>query len=228
MIEQISDYTFPQKPKLYNSERREVTGCISWYNNNTPYYPGIGTDTGGGEANTVQEFHLDASGTSESNQKTVTLFTYANGVTVKMRYYLRGETDTNIYINNAIDYYDKDNHRITSLSTRTLSIDSTKQYGATVSDVPIWFSPCSVYYGNLSGSTDGDYYQDISIFIQRSSGSPYEPIDLNGAYDTILENWPFLKDEIVEGKEVEYIEAMGNMKIMRTKIDNVFFILFIF
>ncbi|MBQ6220622.1 MAG: translation initiation factor IF-5A [Methanosphaera sp.] len=29
-----------------------------------------------------------------------------------------------------------------------------------------------------------------------------------------------LKDEIVEGKEVEYIEAMGNMKIMRTKGGN--------
>ena len=40
----------------------------------------------------------------------------------------------------------------------------------------------------------------------------YETIDLPIPDD--------LKDEIVEGKEVEYIEAMGNMKIMRTKGGN--------
>ena len=37
-------------------------------------------------------------------------------------------------------------------------------------------------------------------------------------YDTIDLQMPEdLKDEITEGREVEYIVAMGNMKIMRTR-----------
>lgn len=184
MIEKISDYVFPQKPKLYNSERREVEGCASWYNNDTEYYPGIGTNTGGGEYNNVQEFHLDATNTTSLNPKTVTLFTYANGVTVKMDYWLNGETEDTIHVNNIIRYYNKDGNPISSLGSTSVAISSTKQYGATVSDVPIWFSPCSVYYGNLKEDWEGNYYQDINIFVQRSSGSPYQPINLNGAYDT--------------------------------------------
>ena len=48
--------------------------------------------------------------------------------------------------------------------------------------------------------------------VQLMDLETYETIDL-----PIPEE---LKDEIVEGKEVEYIEAMGNMKIMRTKGGN--------
>ena len=45
--------------------------------------------------------------------------------------------------------------------------------------------------------------------VQLMDLETYETIDLPIPDD--------LKDEITEGKEVEYIEAMGNMKIMRTK-----------
>lgn len=48
--------------------------------------------------------------------------------------------------------------------------------------------------------------------VQLMDLETYETIDLPIPED--------LKDEIVEGKEVEYIEAMGNMKIMRTKGGN--------
>ena len=48
--------------------------------------------------------------------------------------------------------------------------------------------------------------------VQLMDLETYETIDLPIPDD--------LKDEIVEGKEVEYIEAMGNMKIMRTKGGN--------
>lgn len=48
-------------------------------------------------------------------------------------------------------------------------------------------------------------------------GSEVQLMDLE-TYETIDLPIPDdLKDEITEGKEVEYIEAMGNMKIMRTK-----------
>ena len=45
--------------------------------------------------------------------------------------------------------------------------------------------------------------------VQLMDLETYETIDLPIPDD--------LKDEIVEGREVEYIEALGNMKIMRTK-----------
>ena len=48
--------------------------------------------------------------------------------------------------------------------------------------------------------------------VQLMDLETYETIDLPIPED--------LKEEIVEGKEVEYIEAMGNMKIMRTKGGN--------
>ena len=48
--------------------------------------------------------------------------------------------------------------------------------------------------------------------VQLMDLETYETIDLPIPDD--------LKDEIVEGREVEYIEAMGNMKIMRTKGGN--------
>ena len=48
--------------------------------------------------------------------------------------------------------------------------------------------------------------------VQLMDLETYETIDLPIPDD--------LKDELVEGKEVEYIEAMGNMKIMRTKGGN--------
>ena len=48
--------------------------------------------------------------------------------------------------------------------------------------------------------------------VQLMDLETYETIDLPIPED--------LKEEIVEGKEVEYIEAMGNMKIMRNKGGN--------
>ena len=57
--------------------------------------------------------------------------------------------------------------------------------------------------------------------VQLMDLETYETIDL-----PIPEE---LKDEITEGREVEYIEALGNMKIMRTKGGNyVSFFSFIF
>ena len=184
MIRQISDYTFPQKPKLYNSERREVEGCESWYNNNTNYFPGIGTDSVGGEYINVQEFHLDATNTTSENPKTVTLFTYANGVTVRMHYWLTSETEDTINVANSINYYDKDGHLISGIGTRSVAINATKKYGATVSNVPIWFSPCGVDYGNLETDLEGKSYNDVIIYVPRASASPYDPPSLSGAMNT--------------------------------------------
>lgn len=51
-------------------------------------------------------------------------------------------------------------------------------------------------------------------------GSEVQIMDLE-TYETIELPIPDdLKDDLTEGKEVEYIEAMGNMKIMRTKGGN--------
>lgn len=64
---------------------------------------------------------------------------------------------------------------------------------------------------------------DIPIIDKRAGqvlalmGTEVQLMDLE-TYETIDLPIPDdLKDEITEGKEVEYIEAMGNMKIMRTK-----------
>ena len=185
MIEQISDYIFPAKPRLYNSERRETEGCISWYNNHTDHYPGIGDDVGGGEANNVQTFHItDLESTSESNMGHVTLFTYANGVTVRMSYYLESYDEQTISYYAYVNYYDKDGDRITSIDSRFHHLYTTTQYGDSVNNVTLYFSPCGVDYRNLDENLTGDLYQDTIFFYPRSSGSPYEPINLNGAYDT--------------------------------------------
>lgn len=51
-------------------------------------------------------------------------------------------------------------------------------------------------------------------------GTEVQIMDLE-TYETIELPIPDdLKDDLAEGKEVEYIEAMGNMKIMRTKGGN--------
>jgi len=51
-------------------------------------------------------------------------------------------------------------------------------------------------------------------------GAEVQLMDLE-TYETIELPIPDdLKDDLAEGKEVEYIEAMGNMKIMRTKGGN--------
>ena len=51
-------------------------------------------------------------------------------------------------------------------------------------------------------------------------GSEVQIMDLE-TYETIDLPIPDeLKDQNTEGKEVEYIEALGNMKIMRTKGGN--------
>lgn len=67
---------------------------------------------------------------------------------------------------------------------------------------------------------------DVPIIDKRAGqvialmGSEVQIMDLE-TYETIDLPIPDdLKDEIVEGKEIEYIEAMGNMKIMRTKGGN--------
>lgn len=52
----------------------------------------------------------------------------------------------------------------------------------------------------------------MSDEVQIMDMETYETIDLPIPED--------LKDQITEGKEVEYIEALGNMKIMRTKGGN--------
>ena len=64
---------------------------------------------------------------------------------------------------------------------------------------------------------------DIPIIDKRAGqviaimGSEVQIMDLE-TYETIDLPIPDeLKDQITEGKEVEYIEALGNMKIMRTK-----------
>lgn len=197
MIEQISDYTFPQKPRLYNSERREVEGCIEWRNNDTQYYPNIER----GEANNVQEFHIDVENTTPENPGgPITLFTYANGVKLKAIYYLGTYDEQTINVWLTARYYDKDDNYISTLPTDTVSIGSTTRYGATLNDVPFWFSPCGVDYDDLSESLEGWHYQDFIVFYQRNSGSPYEPINLNGAY-TVTERFNYY------GKGVHSISA---------------------
>lgn len=179
MIEKISDYEFPRKPKLFNSERREIEGCIEWRNNNTPYYPNISR----GEANNVQEFHIDVENTTQENPGgPITLFTYANGVKVKATYYISSYDEQTINVWLTTRYYDKDNNYISALPTNSTILSSTTRYGATLNDVPFWFSPCGVDYDNLMDSLSGWQYHDIILFYQRTSGSPYEPINLNGAY----------------------------------------------
>ncbi len=185
MINAISDYSFNAKPKLYNSERREVVGSITWYNNNTELYPNIGTNTGGGEDNTgYQHFYVDTTDTSTSNKKEVVLFTYANGVKVKGSYYLGSNTETEMMIWMDVSYYDKDDNRLTAINTWSTSINCTKRYGATPDNFEFYFCPCSVYYGNLRENHHGKNYNDIAFISPRNSGSPYEPIPVNGVYNT--------------------------------------------
>lgn len=181
MIEQISDYTFPQKPKLYNSERRETIGCISWRDNDSQYYHNISW----GEDNNCQEFHLNVENTSQASPGgPITLYTYANNVKVKAYYYLSSSSETDISVALTYQYYDKDNHVISSLGSSSVTLNSTTRYGATLTNVPFWYSPCGVDYADVEESWEGSRYMDGIFYYQRNSGSPYDPIDINGAYST--------------------------------------------
>jgi hypothetical protein len=112
--------------------------------------------------NQMQEFHLNASGTTEQNPNTVTLFTFANGVTIEYEYYLSGQSETAVGIDGYLRYKNKDG---VEFHTERINMASDLDY-ASASNFPMFFNPtCTTYeqtpapgYGD---SADRVYYADI-------------------------------------------------------------------
>lgn len=73
---------YPQRWTWYNSERRDSVGANI---GGSATYVDCRVNTG--EPTQVQHFLLDGTGTDESNPKTTTLFTYANGVHLDYTWY---------------------------------------------------------------------------------------------------------------------------------------------
>ena len=95
----ITEFTYPSIQRWYNSERRDITPA--WMDtrdthNEITFY-----------GNSLNKFTISASGTTEQNPNYLTLYTYSNGVKIKMKYY----RDGNI-IQGSVAYFDKDDNVI--------------------------------------------------------------------------------------------------------------------
>lgn len=148
----ISTITYPRVQSWYNSERRQQTGNMEYIKDENEYT----------QFNQMQEFHLNASGTTEQNPNTVTLFTFANGVTIEYEYYLSGQSETAVGIDGYLRYKNKDG---VEFHTERINMASDLDY-ASASNFPMFFNPtCTTYeqtpapgYGD---SADRVYYADI-------------------------------------------------------------------
>ena len=171
----LTNFSYPQIQKWYNSERREVRP--DWCDtrgtaNEVTFYE-----------NSLNQFTIDASNTSINNKKNLTLFTFANGVSIRMRYYWDGS-----YIQTETAYYDKDNNiinldnvgsNLTTWSGRPLTL--SEKYGLTQSNYTFYYSAPQVFYNGEEGATNPGFYSYKGDVIHlKDNASPYDPPQIFG------------------------------------------------
>lgn len=178
MKEHYSNYVYNNTFVAYNSERREQYGVCSYTDpeqgDTTFYYMPGGA---------VQTFLLDGTNTDINNTKTVTLYTYANGVKMDMEYFAinNGSTITIAIVGYKV-YRGENIAYQYSFSPGYESIPVTTQNGSTLSSIRLRYSPNFIQYGR---SKQLNEYGGIAfggcVFAENFlDGPPYGWPALNG------------------------------------------------
>ena len=161
----ISEYTYHDTITWYNSERRENYGG----------YINYGTNHGDrgfhNEGASIQEFHLNLTGhTSSDNELITTITTYANNVKLKLRCYLPDPTDlTSIQSSSFLEYIDG---TIEPLNGSGLPKNFGTQHDS-VSDMTVYYCPSYVRYNTDNQSTATQLNPFGAYFIRVDTPSPY-------------------------------------------------------
>lgn len=171
----IDSITYPTIAKWYNSERREVV----------PYYTDTrGTKNEGHVSGTsFNQFTIDSSDATQANPKTLTLFTYANGVSVKMNYWRNGDN-----ISGQIGLFNKDGNVINLnnvgrnlITWSTFTLYKSTKYNNTYDNYTFYYSPAAYDYGGSATQTHPRYYIYKGWLVNlKDNASPYAPPDIMG------------------------------------------------
>lgn len=171
----LQDFTFNQRPSIYNASHQTKLGGISWYGRNDKYQWSRGEDNKG-----FMEYHVDLTNASSSDQAEVQLFRFANGVNVKGFMYPSTIGEDNISAWIRVLYYDKDGNQLNY--NESFMIECPTRYGS-LSDFVFFFNPCNLKY-DLTESQHPNQYCPEVFYYYRNTASPYDPMDINSAYDT--------------------------------------------
>ena len=205
MAIQVDKYRFPNTPTWYNSERRETKGVLE-------YYSRSGIPTGYQYAReydyrkaNVQYFLIDISDTTE---KTVDLFTYANGVAVECKYKYIREDDSVYTVGVHLRLRDKDDNYISGYDYNP-TIYINKRYYPDKTQASFSYTVPSMYYFGEPVSIGETYPQDfywtgrIRAANNWVQSSPYAPPALEGEINgnTISNVWGSVAERSISTTE---------------------------
>lgn len=161
----------PDRLRWYNSERRDVAGM--YYNS----WTGAPDDlVHMGSPTYTEVLRLDGTGTDADHRKTQTLFTYANGASIAMDYYIVEETNkyymvTTVYLKN---HYGS----VQEIYTTDVSVDSSKQVSQSLDNVIFYYTPSGVVYPMKNFPETGNYGGYIAmggiLYGPSVTPSPYQ------------------------------------------------------
>ena len=177
MAFQLVDITYPQTVSLYNSERREQRGMLD-----TSYGDGehsTGSYYGVTYIEGMQKFIVDMTNTDYSHRKTVTVFTYANGVEERMDYYNdNGNAWGRIY------FVDKDGNSISGIGGSSVRLYDS-QNNPFDANYEFYFSPSKLHYSkNPPNNSHPNTFFYGTIYCVRDNASPYPTPELNGWFQS--------------------------------------------
>lgn len=144
MKNHYGDYVYPDTFVAYNSERREQYGVATFTDpeqgDKTFYYMPPGA---------VQTFLLDGTNTDLNNNKTVTLYTYANGVKLDMDYFAtnNGDGTLTLSITRYKVYSGEDIAYQYDYSPGHDDMIITTQNGSSLSSIRMRYTPNLIQYG---------------------------------------------------------------------------------
>lgn len=184
----VTDRTFNQTVNWYNSERREQHGCLSYLGANSEY-----EYTDGRYFQGMQHFVLNASGASEADPKTVTMYEFSNGVKIRMDYYAEvidpGGSDEEIALYTRYRYVDKDGVLIRTITPdptySTMRVNSDRN---SISHIDLFFNPSNVYYHDVnitSATRPSSYHYYLAYTYRPDPFTADDPDPLQGdmSYD---------------------------------------------
>lgn len=191
----------PDKWKWLDSNARNRAG---------DYFSNIKDNNNGLSPSEFQTFLLDGRDTTSENRKEVTLFTLNNGVHAKLSYYVEIDTDTSQYfigyrVRGTVGYYDKNDNRITELSTNSVNVYCTSQNGdSSIDKVKLFYTPSHITYDNNGAVPEsGITAAGIALFGALRGHNSYVG----------LEPWPSLNSEIDYSDLIKYYNGAELMRL---------------
>jgi hypothetical protein len=126
-------------------------------------------------------FSLDVSDVSAANPLEVVLFTYSNGIKIKLKITRASESDKYITCNGSMQLYDKNDNSISISgvpSSTSIYMYVSKVYGDTISNVKLYYSPPQVMYGTVPNPNRFDVFG--TYVYAKENASPYDAPQLLG------------------------------------------------